>query len=67
MWYGFDADVRRELAAIKKLTARRYQTPAHEWAVAFVEEHHALLVVRQWSNGDMTAYACAVPSDPPRE
>jgi hypothetical protein len=67
MWYGFDADVRRELAAIKKLTARRYQTPAHEWAVAFVEEHHALLVVRQWPNGEITGYTCAVPSNSSRD
>jgi hypothetical protein len=61
MWYGLDPDLLRQLATIKKQTARRYQTPTNEWPVIFVEQHHALLVVREWPDGELTAYAAAIP------
>jgi hypothetical protein len=57
MWQGFDAQTRRELATIKELTALRHQTPTREWPLVFVEEHDALLVVREWPDGSITAYA----------
>jgi hypothetical protein len=57
MWQGFDPEIKRQLTTIKELTALRYQTPSHEWPFVFVEEHDALLVIREWPNGELTAYA----------
>jgi hypothetical protein len=59
MWYGLDPDIQRQLATIKEITARRHQTPTHEWPLVVVEDHDALLVIRQWPDGGLTAYACA--------
>ena len=56
MWDGFDSDTQRQLAALKDLTKRRLSTPTHEWPVVFVKQVNALLVVREWPNGDLTAY-----------
>jgi hypothetical protein len=56
MWPGFDGDVQRQLAAIKEATKRRQSTPIREWPVVFVKEDNAVLVVREWPNGDLTAY-----------
>ena len=61
MWPGFDPTIQRQLAALKELTARRYRVPANEWPVVYVEELNALLVVREWPNGELTAYTCDVP------
>jgi hypothetical protein len=59
MWHGFDADAQQQLAMIKQATARRFQTPTHEWPVIFIDEHDALLVVREWPNGSLTAFTCS--------
>jgi hypothetical protein len=56
MWSGFDPEIIRDLAAIKVLTNLRHQTPKREWPLIFVEEHDALLVIREWPNGEITAY-----------
>jgi hypothetical protein len=56
MWLGFDPEIRRQLATIKQLTSLRHQTPTKEWPLIFVEEHDALLVVREWPDGSITAY-----------
>lgn len=58
MWYGLDSDIQRQLAAIKEISARRLQTPTHEWPLIVVEDHDALLVIREWPDGGLTAYAC---------
>ena len=58
MWYGLDPDIQRQLATIKEITARRFQTPTHEWPLVVVEDHDALLVIREWPDGGLTAYAC---------
>ena len=38
------------------MVALQHQTPTREWPLIFVEEHDALLVVREWPNGSMTSY-----------
>jgi hypothetical protein len=57
MWQGLDPELRRQLATIKRMVTRTHQTPTNEWPLVFVAEHDALLVVREWPNGDITAYA----------
>ena len=61
MWHGFDADLQRQLADLKATVARRRMTPTREWPLVFVEEHDSLLVVREWPNGEITAYTADVP------
>ena len=56
MWYGFDADLQRQLTALKEMTRRRQSTPTHEWPLVYVREQNALLVVREWPDGELTAY-----------
>jgi hypothetical protein len=56
MWQGFDPELRRDLAAMKALVNLRHQTPTKEWPLIFVEEYDALLVVREWPDGQITAY-----------
>ena len=57
MWYGLDPDIQRQLAAIKEMTTRRFLTPTREWPLVVVEDHDALLVIREWPDGAVTAYA----------
>ena len=57
MWPGFDPDHSRALATIRQLVALRYQTPTKEWPLVFVHEHQLLLVLREWPDGTLTAYA----------
>ena len=54
--YAFDPEMRRQLATVKEMVALRHQTPTKEWPLIFVEEHDALLVVREWPDGSITAY-----------
>ena len=56
MWPGLDPNIRRELATIREMVSLRYQSPTKEWPLAYVEECHALLVVREWPDGSITAY-----------
>jgi hypothetical protein len=65
MWHGFDPFIKKELASIRQMVALRHQTPTKEWPLVYVEEeeHAALLVVREWPDGSITAYA-AEPSKP---
>ena len=61
MWPGFDPEIVQALAAIREMVARQHQTPTREWPLVFVEEHDALLVVREWPDGSVTAYAADTP------
>lgn len=56
MWPGFDPKIKRDLESIRVLTNLRHQTPTREWPLTYVEEHDALLVIREWPNGEITAY-----------
>jgi len=57
MWQGMDDDMKKQLTTIKDLVALRHQTPTKEWPLIFVPEHDAMLVVREWPDGSITAYA----------
>jgi len=57
MWPGFDPQMVRALATIREMVALQHQTPTREWPLVFVPEHDALLVVREWPDGSVTAYA----------
>jgi hypothetical protein len=56
MWYGFDPELHRQFDTIRRMVALRYQTPTKEWPLIFVKEHDALLVVREWPDGEITSY-----------
>jgi hypothetical protein len=61
MWNGFDPSILRDLAAIREMVSRQRQTPIKEWPLVQVEEYGALLVVREWPDGSITAYAIERP------
>jgi len=56
MWPGFDPEVRRQLDSIRQMVRLRYQTPTREWPVFIDDEHDAVLVIREWPGGSLTAY-----------
>jgi hypothetical protein len=55
MFYGFDGELRRQLKTLRQLNVQRRRTPTHEWPVVHVAEHEAILVVREWPGGELTA------------
>ena len=57
MWPGFDSQMLRDLATIREMVTRQQRTPTKEWPLVYVTEHNALLVVREWPDGSLTAYA----------
>ncbi len=54
MWDGFDPEIRQQLALIKQLTMLRRQTPLKEWPM--VVDGNTIVVVREWPDGEVTAY-----------
>jgi hypothetical protein len=56
MWSGLDPELRRQLDNIRQIVARSHQTPTREWPLVFVDDHQAVLVVREWPDGALTAY-----------
>ena len=56
MWSGFDPEIRHQLETIRQMTRRSHQTPTQEWPLIFVDQYDALLVVREWPDGSLTAY-----------
>jgi hypothetical protein len=62
MWPGFDPQLVRALATMREIVALQHQTPSREWPLVFVQEHEALLVVREWPDGSITAYAVEGPA-----
>ncbi len=63
MWSGLDPEFVRQLGTIRQMVTLRYQSPTREWPLVFVEEHDELLVVREWPDGSLTAYATSQYSD----
>ena len=63
MWSGFDPELRKELAIVREMSVRRHQTPTKEWPFVFIKEFDTLLVVREWPDGTITAYATSEFSD----
>jgi len=66
MWSGFDPELRRQLATIRQLIALKHQSPTREWPLIYVKQHKALLVVREWPDGSITAYTTSERPDRPR-
>jgi hypothetical protein len=64
MWQGFDPEIIRDLAAVKALVRLTRQTPTREWPLVFVDDYDALLVVREWPDGQLTAYWTSEIRDP---
>jgi hypothetical protein len=64
MWHGFDPEIKRDLAAVKALVRLTHQTPTKEWPLIFVDDYDALLVVREWPDGRITAYWTSEIRDP---
>jgi hypothetical protein len=56
MWNGFDAEMQKQLKTVKTLANLSQQSPTKEWPLVFVQEHDALLVVREWPDGSITSY-----------
>jgi hypothetical protein len=56
MWSGFDPELLRQLATIRQLVALKHQTPTREWPLIYIKQHKAVLVVREWPDGSLTAY-----------
>jgi hypothetical protein len=61
MWYGFDPELSRQLARVRQMVHRQHQSPTREWPLIVEEAHAALLVVREWPDGSLTAYTMPVP------
>ena len=66
MWAGFDPELLRQLATIRQLVALTHCTPTREWPFAVVDpdddQNGALLVVREWPDGSLTAYLTSKPA-----
>jgi hypothetical protein len=60
MWYGFDPETRRQLDSLRRMVALQRQTPTREWPLISIDQHDALLVVREWPDGSITAYLASV-------
>ena len=63
MWFGLDPQIQRDLDGIREMVKLRHQSPTREWPLVFMEDHNELLVVREWPNGTITAYATTEYSD----
>ena len=60
MWFDLDPELRRQLKNLRQIVARQQQTPTREWPMISIEDNHALLVVREWPDGSITAYLASV-------
>ena len=60
MWFDFDPELRRQLEHVRRMVSLQRQTPTREWPLLPVDEHQALLVIREWPDGTITAYLAAV-------
>jgi hypothetical protein len=63
MWPGFDPKLLTDLATIRGMVSRQQQAPTKEWPLVYVSEFSALLVVREWPDGSVTAYAAEHKED----
>jgi hypothetical protein len=60
MWFQLDPELRRQLEHIRQMVALQRQTPTREWPMISIEDDKALLVVREWPDGSITAYVARV-------
>jgi hypothetical protein len=68
MWGGHDPALQKELQNIREMVKLSHQSPTRgqEWLLVFVAEFDALLVVREWAGGNITAYAMSKTATDPR-
>ncbi len=60
MWFALDPELRRQLENLREMVALQHQTPTREWPMISVGDDRALLVVREWPDGSITAYLASV-------
>ena len=60
MWFDLDPELRRQLEHVRRMVSLQHQTPVREWPLLSVDEHEALLVIREWPDGTITAYLASV-------
>ena len=60
MWFDLDPEIRRQLEHVRRMVSLQRQTPTREWPLLSVDEHQALLVIREWPDGTITAYLASV-------
>jgi hypothetical protein len=60
MWFDLDPELRRQLEHVRRMVSLQRQTPTREWPLLPVDEHQALLVIREWPDGTITAYLASV-------
>ena len=63
MWSGFGPEIVRRFDNVREMVSLRQLTPIKEWPLVFVADHDELLVIREWPNGSITAYATREYSD----
>jgi hypothetical protein len=63
MWPGLDPELLHQLATVRRMAALSRQTPTREWPLIFIDQYDVLLVVREWPDGSITAYATSEHSD----
>ena len=69
MWYGFDPELKRQLAFVRDQVTRRHQPPIREWPIvvpadpADNDQPGVLLVIRERSDGALTAFLQETPAD----
>jgi hypothetical protein len=60
MWFDLDPELRRQLEHVRRMVSLQHQTPIREWPLLSVDEHEALLVIREWPDGTITAYLASI-------
>ena len=60
MWFDLDPELRRQLEHVRRMVSLQRQTPTREWPLLPVDEYEALLVIREWPDGTITAYLASV-------
>jgi hypothetical protein len=66
MWYGFDPELKRQLAFVRDQVARRHQPPTREWPIVVPADNgepDVLLVIRERPDGALTAFLQQAPND----
>jgi hypothetical protein len=60
MWFDLDPELRRQLEHLRRMVSLQRQTPTREWPLVPIDEHEALLVIREWPDGTITAYLASI-------
>jgi hypothetical protein len=59
MWAGMDPELRKQFDSLRTMVRLSHQRPEKEWPLVFVTEFESLLVIREWPNGEVTAYTAS--------